>query len=325
MKFPSVTVHVTVKNSAKTIKSCVDSLLRLNYPNKKIIVTDAYSTDGTYEILKKYGHKIKLEKVRGPAPRAHNYIIPKVDTEFYAMTDADCVVDRNWLKNLISSFTSKEIIAAGGFVATPRGVNKLQSLIGRELEYRYRKFPKYVSRFPTMNMIVRTAVAKKVKMNENLSAAFETDWGFRLEKYGKLAYVPKAIVWHYPRANLSSYFKQQMNYTKYALRVYTSHKLKAKGDYISTKSMFLQEYFFITFALLLMSTIVSHFLNSSISYLLGRLTFYSFVLLLVSYLIDAIPMSKNSSDVILYQGLFFIRNISWSLGFLLGILYLFKK
>src|SRR3989344_1141524 len=237
MAFPSVTVHVTVKNSAKTIKACIDSLLKLNYPNKKIVVTDAFSTDGTYEILKKYGNKITLEQVRGVAPRAHNHILQKVNTEFYAMTDSDCVVDRNWLKNLISAFKSKQVVAAGGLVKTPKNVNRLQSLIGRELENRYNHFPKNVSRFPTMNMIVRSSVAKKVKMNENLRVAFETDWGFRLEKFGQLVYIPNAVVWHYHRGNLISFFKQQMNYARFVLPVYRKHQSKIKGDYISTTSM----------------------------------------------------------------------------------------
>ena len=49
---PSVTVLVTARNSADTIKKCIDSILSQSYKNKKVYVTDAYSTDGTWEILK---------------------------------------------------------------------------------------------------------------------------------------------------------------------------------------------------------------------------------------------------------------------------------
>jgi len=55
MKEPSVTILVTVKNGANTIENCVNSLLKLNYTNYKIYVIDAFSTDGTYDILKKFG------------------------------------------------------------------------------------------------------------------------------------------------------------------------------------------------------------------------------------------------------------------------------
>lgn len=321
MRFPSVTVHVTVKNSESTIKSCIDSLLRLNYPNKKIVVTDAFSTDSTYDILKTYGHKISLEQVKGFAPHAHNHILQKVNTEFYAVTDADCTVDRNWLRNLISAFKSKDVIAAGGIVKTPKNVNKLQDLIGRELENRYHHFPKIVSRFPTMSMIVRTSVAKKVKMNENLQVAFETDWGFKLEKFGKLVYVPSAVVWHYHRGSLTSFFKQQMNYAKFTPQVYTRHIEKTKGDYISTPLMFAQEFLFLTFSILFFLTLfTSVFSNNQPPSFLSRITFFSFVLLLLpSYLIDAIPLSRNAIDVILYQCLFFIRNIAWTVGLIRSV------
>jgi cellulose synthase/poly-beta-1,6-N-acetylglucosamine synthase-like glycosyltransferase len=311
MKFPSVTIHVTAKNAKNTIKQCVDSLLRLNYPNYQIVVTDAYSTDGTYEILRKYGNKIKLERIEGSAPRAHNHVLSKVRTEFYAMTDADCVVDKNWLKNIISGFTSKDIVATGGIVKTPKNANKLQSLIGRELEERYRHFPKKVSRFPTMNMAVRTSIAKKVKMNEKLKVAFETDWGFKLEKYGELVYVPEAVVWHYHRGSLISFFKQQMNYGRYILYVYQTHKVKLKGDYISTSSMLAQLILFSISGLLFLLSVFSRFFSSYFS--------LAFFLLLFSYIWNIKSLYKKPEDIISFSFLFFIRNLAWCVGILLAI------
>jgi cellulose synthase/poly-beta-1,6-N-acetylglucosamine synthase-like glycosyltransferase len=311
VKFPSITVHVTVRNSSKTVKACVDSLLRLNYPNYNIIVTDAFSTDSTFEILKEYGNKIKLERVRGVAPRAHNYILRKVDTEFYAMTDADCVVDKNWLRNLLTAFKSKNVIAAGGLVKTPKNVNRLQTLIGRELENRYNHFPKSVSRFPTMNMMVKSSVAKRVKMDEKLNVAFETDWGFKLEKFGQLIYVPNAVVWHYHRGSLPSFFRQQMNYAKYAPQVYLNHKGKIKGDYISTRTMFMQEFLFLACAFLLILTIFSRFF-------LNYLLFSSFILLL-AYIFNGYPLSKKPGDLSVYVCLFFVRNIAWTVGLIRSV------
>ena len=119
---PSVTVLVTVRNSAGTIKRCIDSLLRLNYRNKKVYVTDAYSTDGTWEILKKYSKKIRLERVRGNIAEGHNYMVKRCKTDFIAFTDADCVVDRNWLKRLVDAFDSDAVVASGGMVRTPKTV-----------------------------------------------------------------------------------------------------------------------------------------------------------------------------------------------------------
>ena len=105
----------------------------MNYPNKKIYVIDAFSNDGTYEILKKFGKKIKLEQLKGNPPKAYNYALKKIKTDFVAFTDGDCVVDRNWIKMLISGFTSPKILAVGGFCKTPKNANRLQKTIGIEM------------------------------------------------------------------------------------------------------------------------------------------------------------------------------------------------
>ena len=77
---PSVTVLVTVKNSKNTIRKCVKSLLNLEYPNKKIYIIDAFSTDGTYEILKSFRKKIILEQLKVNPSVAYNYALKKIKT-----------------------------------------------------------------------------------------------------------------------------------------------------------------------------------------------------------------------------------------------------
>jgi len=309
---PSVSIHVTVKNAEDTIKKCVDSLLRVDYPNKEIYVTEAYSTDNTYEILKRYGGKIKLEKIKGNAPRAHNHVFNKVKTDFIAFTDSDCVVDRNWLKNLVKAFVSDEIIASGGLCKTPKDVNDLQRIIGMELENRFLKMPKYVGRLPTMNFCVRTDLAKKVKMDESLDVTFEAEWGKRLTKFGKMAYVPNAVVYHYHRSTWRNFFSQQMRYGKFVARtpfVYISGR--EFGDYLSKPLMGLQ---LIAFNLFILSLIVSLLKPSIISIspilLLGLITLY---------VIDISDYAKTLSDVFKYLTLFSVRTFAWTLGFLSGI------
>ncbi len=307
---PSVTIHVTVKNAEDAIKVCIDSLLKLDYPNKRIYVTEAYSQDRTYEILKRYGNKIKLERVKGNASKAHNHVIKKITTDLLALTDADCIIDKNWLKELVKPFQSKDVIAAGGMVKTPRNVNKLQQLIGRDLEDRFLKFPKFVSRLPTMNLCVRTNVAKKVMMDERLDRAFETDWGYRLTRYGKMAYEPKAIVWHYHRPTWESYFKQQLSYGKFLPLLYMKNPGKSKGDHIS------KPYF--GFQLTVFSFLVLSLLLSLVSSSAIMMVVYLLAFLFILFLFDAIRLSSSISELILFIVLYFIRTIAWFIGIIIG-------
>lgn len=57
---PLVSIILPVRNQANTIDECLESLTRLDYPRKEIIVIEGGSTDGTREILVKYRDKIEL-------------------------------------------------------------------------------------------------------------------------------------------------------------------------------------------------------------------------------------------------------------------------
>lgn len=298
----------------------------MEYPNKKIYVTEAYSSDNTYEILKTYGNKIKLERVKGNAPTAHNHVFKKINSDLIAFTDADCVVDKIWLKNLVKVFTSDDIVAAGGFCKTPQDVNHLQQLIGRELENRFHKIPKNacVSRLPTMNLCVRTYVVKKVKMDESLDVTFESDWGNRLTRLGKMVYVPDAVVYHYHRSDLKSFFKQQLNYGKFVIKrrnIYIGYN--KFGDYLSTPLMGIQLLSFNFFILIsLMSLWIKLFLVTNL--LINLIASVFFLIFILSLISDIKPITKNSLDIFKYIALFFVRTVAWSVGILIGAIDLLR-
>lgn len=61
MDLPLISVVTPSYNQAKYIKATIDSVLSQNYPKLEYFVMDGGSTDGTVEILKSYGKKIKWE------------------------------------------------------------------------------------------------------------------------------------------------------------------------------------------------------------------------------------------------------------------------
>jgi len=308
---PSVTVLVTVKNSNSTIKKCVESLLNLDYSNKKIYIIDAFSNDGTYETLKFFEKEIHLEQLKGNPPIAYNHAFKKIKTEFVALTDGDCIVKKDWLKMLISGFKSKQTLAVGGFCKTPKTSNKLQKIIGIELEDRFKHFSEFVPRLPTMNLCIRTGIAKKLKFDERLNVAYDTDFGYRLTKIGKMRYEPKAIVYHYHRTSWKGFFKQQFVYGEFVPILYLKHKKRVSGDHISKPSMGINLIAFITGTICLLLS----FLNQ----LFTIPTILLFLLLILSYFLDFIRLKVGMTDIHLFFTVFFIRTVGWSLGLLFSI------
>jgi glycosyltransferase involved in cell wall biosynthesis len=315
MKQPKITVLITVKNSVNTIKQCIESILNQTYKNYDIIVVDAFSYDGTYENLKTFGKKIKLYQIKGWAPKAYNWVIKRINSEFVAFTDADCVVDKNWLKKLLSGFESKEILAVAGYCGTPKNAKGLQRIIGIELEDRFKHFPKFILRAPTMNLCVRTNILKKLRFDERFKVAFETDFGYRLNEFGKILYNKNAIVYHYHRATWKSFFKQQYTYAEYLPSLYfKKHIKKITGDFISKFSMALQ----IFFVYLTVLGLIFNLLNSSFIFFWE----ISIISILIIWFFDIFKLTRKINEIFWFIALFFIRLIGWSIGIFIGILSL---
>lgn len=321
MSAKQVTILVATFNKIDTIKDCIESLLGLNCPFEKILVLDGGSKDGTYEILReyqqKYPEKIDLRQMLIDHSDRMNWALNNIKTEYVALTDADCVVERDWLDKLLAGFDQeKGVIATAGYCATPKEATFLQKLIGLEIDHRFDNLPRFLYRAPTMNLCLKTDIAKQVKFDERQKVAIETDFGFRLTKHGKMLYCPKAIVWHHHRSSLKDFFKQQSAYAKWGLRLLFKHKTRAISDPITTFGMTIQIPLFAGGIFFLFLSIANKlFLYPSIILLL---------LLLAIYIKNIVAIKPPLKYYLPLFGLFLFRTIAWTYGIFLGIVSLFK-
>lgn len=313
MKQPKVTVLITVKNNASTIKRCIQSVLKQSYRNYDVFIVDAFSNDGTYEILKSFGSKIKLYQLGGWAPKAFNWAIKKINSDFTAFTDGDCVVDKNWLKELLNGFDSEDILAVAGYCGSPKNAKGLQRVIGIELEDRFKHFSKFIPRAPTMNLCVRTKHLKRLRFNEKLKVAFETDFGYRLNEIGKMAYNKNAIIYHYHRSSWTGFFRQQYNYAKFLPELYfKKHFKKITGDPISKTTMAMQ----IIFSYTLILGLILNFVN----YNFILISLFSAIFIIIIWFRDVMRLARNGNYLIWFISMFLTRLAAWSIGLFIGLL-----
>ncbi|MHA1379046.1 MAG: glycosyltransferase [Candidatus Helarchaeota archaeon] len=110
---PSISVVISSKNEEKDIENCVNAILAQDYPENKfeIIVVDE-STDRTPDIVRnimKQHPKGKVKLIRPPpAPPYFNGVsygvtmgVKAAKNEIIAVTEADCIPPRTWLKYLV--------------------------------------------------------------------------------------------------------------------------------------------------------------------------------------------------------------------------------
>lgn len=303
----SVTVLLPVKNKAGTIEACLKSILEVDYPVQRVMVLDGYSTDGTFEVLQQFVDKVEVHRLDANLSATFNWALDRIDTEYVAFTDGDCVVARGWLTELLRPFEEgSDIVASAGYCGTPEGLSGLQTMIGLELENRFKRFPLYITRAPTMNLCVKTEAARRIRFDEEQVVAVETDFGYRLSSMGKIYYTPKARVWHYHRSSWRAYFRQQRDQAKWAVRVVLRHRGKALGDHISTRSMIAQ------IPLLVLALVVLPF--SILDWRLFGASLVLILTLLAIYLNSIRQFVAPGSRLVPFLGLFAFRNIAWTVG-----------
>lgn len=96
---PSVAVVVSHMNSARTIGKCLDCLLAQDYPNYRVIVVDAGSTDGSIEIAsEKRGRGLAVYLFPGCSEaEGQRFGLSLSDSEVIMFTNSDIYVNPDWI------------------------------------------------------------------------------------------------------------------------------------------------------------------------------------------------------------------------------------
>jgi cellulose synthase/poly-beta-1,6-N-acetylglucosamine synthase-like glycosyltransferase len=111
-----ISVVVPAYNEEKWIGRCLAALKKQTFPKSdyEIIVVDNNSTDQTAQIAEKAGVKVIFEKKQGNV-FALRKGCSQARGEIIAMTDADTLVPRDWLKKIYQAYQeSPQVVCVGG-------------------------------------------------------------------------------------------------------------------------------------------------------------------------------------------------------------------
>lgn len=217
-RFPRVSVVVATFNGSRTIKTCLDSLANLNYPNYEILCVDDGSTDLTSAIVSRHP---KVRCLRHAANKglsvARNTGIAATDGEIIAFLDDDCRADEDWLAYLVGDLTRSRFAGMGGpnllppedscvaaaVMASPGGPAPVM-LTDRVAEH-----------IPGCNMaFYRWALNEAGGFDPIFrQAGDDVDLCWRLQQRGyQIGFSPAGFVWHYRRSTVPEYLRQQRGY-----------------------------------------------------------------------------------------------------------------
>jgi len=118
---PFVSVVVPARDEQRRLGVCIRALLTLDYPpdGYEVIVVNNGSGDGTGAIIDGYPVRRVDEPSRGVS-RARNAGVRAARGEIIAFTDADCIPESGWLRELLAGSDADEVgCFAGEFAPQP--------------------------------------------------------------------------------------------------------------------------------------------------------------------------------------------------------------
>ncbi|MFN0076386.1 MAG: glycosyltransferase [Prosthecobacter sp.] len=213
---PRISVIVCTRNGALTLRSCLESVTALNYPDFEILVVDDGSNDATAEIAKGFPRvRYKFQEHAGLSV-ARNLGAKLATGTILAYTDDDCIAHPDWLLHLSHAFSADAVVAAGGPNIPPSPRNRTERIVAAAPGA-----PAHVllndteaEHLPGCNLAIRKDLLERIGgfRAEFMAAGDDVDVCWRLREHGVLRFVAGAMVWHHRRFTVRAYLQQQRGY-----------------------------------------------------------------------------------------------------------------
>jgi glycosyltransferase involved in cell wall biosynthesis len=216
--WPRISIVVCCYNGAGTIRDCLESLVKLDYPNYEVIVVNDGSTDETEVIVKEYDFRLISIENQGLS-NARNVGLQAATGEIVAYIDDDAFPDEHWLKYIAAKFLATDCAGVGGPNIAPPCDSKISDCImnapGGPIHVLVSDHE--AEHIPGCNMAFRKDCLKAIGgFDQKFKiAGDDVDLCWRMQQYGLwLAFSPAARVWHRRRNSIRAYWRQQIEYGK---------------------------------------------------------------------------------------------------------------
>jgi glycosyltransferase involved in cell wall biosynthesis len=216
--WPKISVVVCTFNGSRTLSECLNSLLRLEYPNYEVIVVNDGSTDATAKVVDSYGFTVITTENRGLSS-ARNTGLQGATGEIVAYIDDDAHADPHWLRYLAGTFMNTRHAGVGGPNIAPPGDGLVAECVAHSPgnPVHILLSDSEAEHIPGCNMAFRKAALEAIGGFDPQFrvAGDDVDVCWRLQQKGwTLGYSPGAMVSHHRRNSIRAYWKQQHNYGK---------------------------------------------------------------------------------------------------------------
>ena len=239
---PMVSVVICAYNAERTMRSCLESLRKIKYPNYEVVIVDDGSRDRTADIAADFPEFRLIRQPNKGLSVARNVGMQAARGELIAYTDSDCVVDPDWLTLIVRAMGEGGFDGCGGPNYAPHEEELVAACVSASpgAPCHVLTGDDRAEHLAGCNMVFRkTALLSIGGFDSQFTAAGDdVDICWRLLDAGfSLGFCPAAFVWHFRRNTVKAYYGQQRGYgraeamlfLKYPERFNTLGQIKWRG------------------------------------------------------------------------------------------------
>lgn len=245
MNAEPVTLVIPGRNASRTIRACLDAVLRVrDRPGSRlqeIIFIDDSSTDDTAAIVRQYPVTCLAGPGGGPGA-ARNIGWNAASHPLVWFIDSDCVPEPDALEILLPFLAEPRVAGAGGSYANMCPESLLACLIHEEIIARHRTMKREVNFLGGFNVVYRRAVLAEVRGFDKRDfngpgspGAEDAELAYRIHAAGyTLCFDRRSLVGHFHPTRLRRYLRAQRHHGYWRVNLHLRHKDKAAGDAYSS-------------------------------------------------------------------------------------------
>jgi GT2 family glycosyltransferase len=217
-------IVIPTYNRPERLKTCLDSLIHLNYPGDcfEVIIVDDGSDNSLHSLVSAYSNELDLTLIQqpntGPA-KARNTGANVAKGQYLAFTDDDCTPDQNWLSALENAFSKTPNALLGGKTMNALLNNPYSTASQLLIDYLYDYYNTNSSQatfFASNNFAVSRELFHQIGQFDGtfpLAAGEDREFCDRwLHQDNKMIYSPEVTIYHAHQLTLKTFCFQHFNY-----------------------------------------------------------------------------------------------------------------